>query len=66
MDCCEVVANELQAEFIYDHVEDAKAGAGTEVRSVGIHDDLGIVHGRSEKHFGNLQVLHETGNNTAC
>ena len=66
LDCCEEVANELQAEFIYDHVEDAKAVAGTEVKSVGIHDDLGIVHGPSEEHFGDLQVLHETGNNTAC
>ena len=28
VDCCAVVANELQAEFIYKHVEGAKAVAG--------------------------------------
>ena len=37
VDCCEVVADELQAEFIYEHVEGAKAVAGTGVGSVGIH-----------------------------
>ena len=42
VDCCAVVANELQAEFIYEHV---KAVARTGVRSVGIHDDVGIVGG---------------------
>ena len=41
VDCCAVVADELQAEFIYEHVEGAKAVAGTGVRSVGIHDDVG-------------------------
>ena len=39
VDCCAVVADELQAEFIYEHVEGAKAVAGPGVRSVGIHDD---------------------------
>ena len=34
VDCCVVVANELQAEFIYEHVEGAKAVAGTGVGSV--------------------------------
>ena len=33
-----VVANELQAEFIYEHVEGAKLVAGMRVGSVGIHD----------------------------
>ena len=49
VDCCEVVTDELQAEFIYEHVEGAKAVAGTRVRSVGIHDDVGIVAGPNEK-----------------
>ena len=39
VDCCAVVTDELQAEFIYEHVEDAKAVAGTGVRSLRIHDD---------------------------
>ena len=39
----------LQAEFIYEHVEGAKAVAGTGVRSVGIHDDVGVVGGPDEK-----------------
>ena len=42
--CCVVVANELQAKFIYEHVEGAKAVAGTRVGSVGIHDYVGVVH----------------------
>ena len=46
---CAVVADELQAEFIYEHVEGAKAVAGTGVRSVGIHDDVGVVGGPEEK-----------------
>ena len=49
VDCCAVVANELQAEFIYEHVEGAKEVAGTGVRSVGIHDDVGVVGGPDEK-----------------
>ena len=49
VDCCAVVADELQAEFIYEHVEDAKAVAGTRVRSVGIHDDVAVVGGQDEK-----------------
>ena len=49
VDCCAVVADELQAEFIYEHVEGAKAVAGPGVRSVGIHDDVGIVGGPDEK-----------------
>ena len=49
VDCCAVVADKLQAEFIYKHVEGAKAVAGTGVRSVGIHDDVGVVGGTDEK-----------------
>ena len=62
VDCCAVVADELQAEFIYEHVpvemhvfhissnvEGAKAVAGTGVRSVRIHDDVGVVGGPDEK-----------------
>ena len=49
VDCCEVVTDELQAEFIYEHVEGAKAVACTGVRSVGIHDDVGVVGGPDEK-----------------
>ena len=49
VDCCAVVADELQAEFIYEHVEGAKAGVGTGVRSVGIHVDVGVVGGSDEK-----------------
>ena len=48
VDCCAVVADELQAEFIYEHVEGAKAVAGTRVGSVGIHDNVGVVHGTDE------------------
>ena len=48
-DCCAVVADELQAEFIYEHVEGAKAVAGPGVGSVGIHDDVGVVGGPDEK-----------------
>ena len=44
-----VVADELQAEFIYEHVEGAKAVAGPGVGSVGIHDDVGVVGGPDEK-----------------
>ena len=49
MDCCAVVAEELQAEFIYEHVEGAKAVAGMGVGSVGFHDNVGIVCGPDEK-----------------
>ena len=49
VDCCAVVADELQAEFIYEHVEGAKAVASTGVGSAGIHDDVGIVGGPDEK-----------------
>ena len=43
VDCCVVVADELQAEFIYEHMKGAEALAGTGVGSVGIHDNVGIV-----------------------
>ena len=43
MDCCSVVAEELQAEFIYKHVEGEKAVDGTGVGSIGIHHDVGVV-----------------------
>ena len=46
-----VVADELQAEFIYEHVEDAEA-ASTGVGSIGIHDHVGIVGDPNE-------ILHE-------
>ena len=49
VDCCAVAADELQAEFIYEHVEGAKAVASTGVRSVRIHDDVGVVGGPEEK-----------------
>ena len=49
VDCCAVVTDELQAQFIYEHVEGAKAVAGPGVRSVGIHDDVGVVGGPDEK-----------------
>ena len=49
VNCCAVVTDELQAEFIYEHVEGAKAVAGPGVRSVGIHDDVGVVGGPDEK-----------------
>ena len=49
VDCCAVVADKLQAEFIYEHMEGAKAVAGTGVGSVGIHDNVGIVRGPDEK-----------------
>ena len=49
VDCCVVVADELQAEFIYEHVEGAKAVAGTGMGSVGIHDNVGVVRGPDEK-----------------
>ena len=52
VDCCVVVADELQAEFIYEHVEGEKAVAGTRVGSVGIHAYVGIV-GRPD------EELHE-------
>ena len=47
--CCAVVADELQAEFIYEHVEGVKAVAGPGVRSVIIHDDVGVVGGPDKK-----------------
>ena len=49
VDCCAVVADELQAEFIYEHVEGAKVVAGTRVGSVGIHDNVGVVLGPDEE-----------------
>ena len=49
VDCCAVVADELQAEFIYEHVEGAKAVAGPGVRSVVIHYDVGVVGGPDKK-----------------
>ena len=48
-DCCAVVADELQAEFIYKHVEGAKVVAGMGVGSVGIHDNVGVVCGRPRR-----------------
>ena len=45
VDCCAVVADELQAEFIYEHVEGAKAVPGT----VGIHENVGVVCCPDEK-----------------
>ena len=49
MDCCAVVADELQAEFIYKYVEGAKAVAGMRVGSVGIHDNVGVVRSPDEE-----------------
>ena len=49
VDCCAVVADELQAELIYEHVKGAKVEAGTRVGSVGFHDNVGIVCGPDEK-----------------
>ena len=48
-DCCAVVTNELQAEFMHEHVEGVKAAAGTGVGYVGIHDNVGVVHSPDEK-----------------
>ena len=39
--------DDLQAEFIYEHVEGAKAVADTRVGSVGIHDYVGVVRGQA-------------------
>ena len=44
VDCCSVITEELQAELIYKHVEGGKVVASTRLASVGIHDDVGIVH----------------------
>ena len=52
VDCRVVVTNELQAEFICEHVECAKALVGTRVVSVGFHDYVSVVHGSNE-------ILHE-------
>ena len=41
MDCCVVVADELQKEFIYEHLEGEKVVAGMGVRPVRIKDDVG-------------------------
>ena len=49
MDCFAVVANKLQAEFIYEHVEGAKVVASTGVGSEGIHDDVGVASGPNEE-----------------
>ena len=49
VDCCAVVADELQAEFIYEHVKGAKAVAVTRVGSVGIHNYVGVVSGPDEE-----------------
>ena len=49
VDCCVVVADELQAEFIYKHVEDATRWPAKGVGSVGIHDYVGVVRGPNEK-----------------
>ena len=44
------VAADKLAEFIYEHVEGAKAVASTVVGSVGIHDNVGVVRGPDELH----------------
>ena len=49
VDCCAVVTDDLQAEFIYEHVEGAKAVTSMGVGSVGIHDNVGIVGGPDKK-----------------
>ena len=49
VDCCVIVTDALQAEFIYEHVEGVKEVAGMGVGSVGIHDNVGVVRGPSEK-----------------
>ena len=63
VDCCATVADELQAEFIYEHVEGAKVVAGTGVGSVGIHDDVGVVRGPDKKlheeRDGVVKAVHE-------
>ena len=46
---CPVVADELQAEFIYEHVEGAKVVAGTRAGSLRIHDYVGNIHGPNEE-----------------
>ena len=48
-DCCSVVADGLQAEFIYEHVEGAKVVVGMRVGSVGNHDYVGVVCGPDEE-----------------
>ena len=49
VDCCVAVTDELQAEFIFEYVEGAKVVAGTAVRSIFIHDDVGVVRGPNEE-----------------
>ena len=49
MDCCAVVTDKLQAEFIYEHVQGANVVAGTIFRSVGIHDYVGFVRSTKEE-----------------
>ena len=46
-----VLSHSLQtkAEFIYEHVEGAKALAGTRVGSVGIHGNVGVVRSPDEE-----------------
>ena len=44
MDCCAVVTNRLQEEFIYKHVEGAEAVASTGMGSVEVHDDVQCRH----------------------
>ena len=39
----------MQEESIYEHVEGAKAVAGTRVGSAGIHDYVGVVCGPNEE-----------------
>ena len=49
MDCCEVAADKLQAEFIYEHVEGATDVTGMRVGSVDSYDDVGIVQGPNKE-----------------
>ena len=49
LDSCAAVTDELQAELIYEYVEGVKAVAGTEVGSVGVHDNVGVARSPNEK-----------------
>ena len=40
---CEVVTDKLQAEFIYENVEGAKAVASMGVGSLGILEEVGVI-----------------------
>ena len=45
VDCCAIVSNELQAEFIYEYVEGAKVVARRRVGCVTIHVDVHVAPG---------------------